>query len=44
LLADTVEVLVKTVGHDHVHADHVVEGLEATGRDVPLEIENVTVS
>jgi hypothetical protein len=39
-----VEVLVETVGHDHVHADHVVEGLEATGREVPLEIKNVRVS
>jgi hypothetical protein len=44
LLANTVEVLVETVGHDHVHADHVVKGFEATGREVPLEIENVRVS
>jgi hypothetical protein len=44
LLADTVEVLVETVGHDHVHADHVVERLETTGRDVPLEIERARVS
>jgi hypothetical protein len=44
LLANTVEVLVETVGHDHVHADHVVEGLETTGREVALEIENMRVS
>lgn len=36
LLTGTVEVLVETVGHDDVHANHVVGGLEAAGRDVPL--------
>ena len=36
LLTDTVEVFVETVGHDDVHANHVVGGLEAAGRNVPL--------
>ena len=40
LLADTVEVLVKTVGHDCVHANQVVVRLEAAGRDIPLEMED----
>jgi hypothetical protein len=31
-----VEVLVETVCHDDVHSNHVVGGLEATGREVPL--------
>jgi hypothetical protein len=44
LLANTVEVLVEAVGHDHVHADHIVKGLEATGRNVPLEMESSRVS
>lgn len=36
LLTGTVEVLVETVGHDNVHADHVVGRLESAGRDVAL--------
>lgn len=36
LLTDTVEVLVETVGHDNMHANHVVGGLEAAGGDVSL--------
>jgi len=44
LLANTVEVLVEAVGHDHVHADHIVKGLEATGRNVPLEMESSRIS
>lgn len=36
LLTDTVEVLVETVGHNNVHANHVVGGLEAAGGNVSL--------
>jgi hypothetical protein len=35
------EVLVESPGHDHVHADHVVDGLEAAGREVPLQREKM---
>lgn len=36
LLADTIEELVVAVGHDHMHTNEVVNGTEATGRDVTL--------
>lgn len=36
LLTNTVEQLVVTVGHDHVHSDQVVHGPEATGGHVAL--------
>lgn len=36
LLADTIEELVVAVGHDHMHTNEVVNGTEATGRDVSL--------
>lgn len=39
LFTNTVEELVETVGHDEVHADDVVDGAEATGRDVTLQID-----
>jgi len=37
LLTDTVEQLVVTVGHDHVHTEQVVHGPEAAGREVTLQ-------
>lgn len=36
LLTNTVEQLVVTVGHDHVHTDQIVHGSEAPGRHVTL--------
>lgn len=36
LLTNTVEQLVVTVGHDHVHSDQVVHGPEAASRHVAL--------
>lgn len=36
LFTDTVEELVVSVAHDQVHTDQVVDGAEATGRDVAL--------
>jgi hypothetical protein len=39
LLTDTHEVSVETVGHDGVHAEHVLPWLETAGGDVPLAIE-----
>lgn len=39
LLADTVEVAVEAIGHDNVHAEHVLPWLEAAGRDIPLRNE-----
>lgn len=39
LFTDTVEELVVSVAHDQVHTDQVVDGAEATGRDVALYIK-----
>lgn len=36
LFTNTVEELVVSVTHDQVHTDKVVDGAEATGRDVAL--------
>lgn len=44
LLTDTVEQLVVAVGHDHMHSDEVVDGPEATGRDVTLLSREAQVS
>lgn len=44
MLTDTVEQLVVAVGHDHMHSDEVVDGAEATGRDVTLLSREAQVS